>query len=127
MILVVWPLYLLSLGVWARTVVETRFSPLKVVLILKGVVVGLTSISFFLECLGPEFTAEDRPEPTEKGHVESPLLTANVFSIWSFGWMSELMKKGAKAYITEDDLPSLVPADESVNLGLKLQDARKKQ
>ena len=62
-----------------------------------------------------------------KGHVESPLLTANVFSIWTFSWMSGLMKKGAKSYITEDDLPSLVPRDESPNLGHRLQNAMRRQ
>ena len=127
LLLILWPVYFAGLGIWARTVFETVFPALKVVLILKGVVVGFTTISFILECLGPEFSAEDRPEPKDKVHVESPLLTANIFSVWFFSWMSELMKKGAKAYITEDDLPSLVPSDESVNLGLKLQNSMKHQ
>ncbi|KAF7790029.1 hypothetical protein EIP86_000977 [Pleurotus ostreatoroseus] len=79
--------------------------------------------AFALECLGPEFSEDDRPDTLHKGadHVESPLLTANIFSIWTFSWMSSLMKKGAKAFITEDDLPSLVPQDESVNLARRLQ------
>ena len=41
--------------------------------------------------------------------------------------MSGLMKKGAQKYITEDDLPSLVPKDESSNLGKNLQDSMKRQ
>ncbi|THH32362.1 hypothetical protein EUX98_g1802 [Antrodiella citrinella] len=120
-LLLLWPFYIAGLVVWARTTIENSFSALKVVLILKGVVAGLAAISFALECLGPEFTEEDRPAPLEKGHVESPLLTANIFSTWSFGWMSSLLKKGATTFITEGDLPSLLPSDESINLGKKLQ------
>ncbi|TCD67602.1 hypothetical protein EIP91_012232 [Steccherinum ochraceum] len=125
-LLILWPFYISGLLVWARTVLDTDFEALKLVLLLKSVITGLVTVSFLLECYGPELTAEDRPQSTEKGHVESPLLTANIFSIWSFGWMGTLMKKGAKAYITEDDLPSLVPADESENLGAKLQRAMEK-
>jgi hypothetical protein len=35
--------------------------------------------------------------------------------------MTDLMAKGASKFITEDDLPSLVPSDESENLGNRLQ------
>lgn len=35
--------------------------------------------------------------------------------------MSELMKKGAKVYITEDDLLSLILQDESATLWHRLQ------
>lgn len=84
---------------------------------------GLGLVSSALEGLGVEFSLEDKPPTPEKGHVESPLLTANIFSVWTFSWMSDLMKKGAQAYLTEEDLPSLVPKDEAAKLGLKLQKA----
>lgn len=42
-------------------------------------------------------------------------------AIQTFGWMTTLMAKGASKFITEDDLPSLVPSDESENLGNRLQ------
>ncbi|KAF8735100.1 hypothetical protein AX14_002716 [Amanita brunnescens Koide BX004] len=58
--------------------------------------------------------------------MEHPLLTANMFSIWTFGWMTPLMKKGVSQFITEDDLPLLKPADESQKLGTDLQAALKK-
>lgn len=41
--------------------------------------------------------------------------------------MTPLMKKGASQYITEEDLPSLTPGDESKSLGLDLEKALKKQ
>ncbi len=93
---------------------------------LKNATLLLGLISLGLECLGSTFAPEDTPKSEHgEAHIESPLLTANLYSIWTFGWMSSLMQKGAKTYITEDDLPSLLPKDESVNLGNKLQDALK--
>lgn len=41
--------------------------------------------------------------------------------------MTPLMRKGASAFITEDDLPSLPPKDESSNLGMQLEEQLKKQ
>lgn len=80
-----------------------------------------------LECLGPEFTPQSSPQYFEKGHAESPLLTANIFSLWTFSWMNKLMKKGMQEYITENDLPGLRPEDETVALGNRLKSAMDKQ
>lgn len=90
---------------------------------LKCVTIVLGLSAFAIECAGPEQSEDDLPSPIEKGHVEHPTLTANVFSIWSFSWMSTLMQKGSSQYITEEDLPSLVPSDESGKLGEDLQRA----
>lgn len=127
LLLLFWPVYIVGLLVWARTEWMSNFSALRVVIALKAAVAGCGLLAFGLECMGSEFTAEDCPAAYVKGHVESPLLTANIFSVWTFGWMSSLMKKGAQKYITEDDLPSLVPKDESAELGKRLQAAMKKQ
>jgi ATP-binding cassette, subfamily C (CFTR/MRP), member 1 len=129
LLLLFWPAYSAGLLIWARTEWMSHWSAMRIVAILKGVVAGCGLVAFAIECFGSEFSEEDRPEAYGKleGHVESPLLTANIFSIWTFGWMSSLMKKGAQKYITEDDLPSLVPKDESANLGKRLQESMKKQ
>jgi ATP-binding cassette, subfamily C (CFTR/MRP), member 1 len=37
------------------------------------------------------------------------------------------MKMGARQFITEDDLPELVPEEETAKVGQKLQRALKKQ
>jgi hypothetical protein len=66
-------------------------------LILKAITLLLGLASFALECLGTEFNKEAIPG-TEKSHLEHPVLTANIFSIWSFGWMTPLMKKGARYF-----------------------------
>ena len=80
----------------------------------------LGMVAFALECLGPEYG--------EKSTVrESPILNANIYSIWWFGWMTPLMKRGVKQYITESDLPPLPPKDESVQLGKDLESAMSKQ
>ncbi|KAI0763773.1 metal resistance protein YCF1 [Trametes elegans] len=126
LVLLFWPIYALAVIVWARTSLTISPTGLLPVVILRCAVTLLGLGAFALECLGPEFTDEDRPEHIVKGHVESPLLTANIFSKWSFMWMDKLMKKGASEYITEDDLPALVPQDESGALGDRLKSAMEK-
>ncbi|KAJ7224438.1 multidrug resistance-associated ABC transporter [Mycena pura] len=116
-LLVFWPLYATALIIWARSVVLKDFEHYRLLLLLKGGV-GLFGVaSFALECVGPEVGL---PEDGKSAH-ESPLLTANIFSRWSFGWMTPLLAKGASKFISEDDLPSLVPSDESEVLGNRLQ------
>lgn len=86
---------------------------------------GLGVVAFALEYLGPEFRAE--PDDKPRSNPESPLLTANIFSVWTFGWLTPLMKKGSRQFITEEDLPELVPTDEALIVGQKLQHNMKKQ
>lgn len=74
-LLLFWPLYLLLLGLWTRTILQTRLETFRHILVLKGVTVGLGLIAFLLECAGPE------PEGP-KANEESPLVTANIFSVW---------------------------------------------
>ncbi|CDO77661.1 hypothetical protein BN946_scf184969.g12 [Trametes cinnabarina] len=126
LVLLFWPLYALAILIWARTVLTISPVGFLPVVITRCVVTLVGLAAFALECLGPEFTEEDRPEHFVKGHVESPLLTANIFSRWSFSWMDKLMQKGAREYITEDDLPALVPQDEAGALGERLKRAMKK-
>ncbi|KAL1943159.1 hypothetical protein VTO73DRAFT_4830 [Trametes versicolor] len=125
-ILLFWPLYTLGVLVWARTSLTISPVALLPVVILRCAVTLLGLAAFAVECYGPEFATEDRPEYFVKGHVESPLLTANIFSKWSFMWMDRLMQKGASEYITEDDLPALLPHDEASQLGDRLKKAMNK-
>ncbi|KAJ7126538.1 P-loop containing nucleoside triphosphate hydrolase protein [Mycena crocata] len=116
MILLFWPLYATSLAIWARSFLM-RDDYSRLLLELKGGVALLGLASFSLECFGPEIGLPR----DEKSDLESPVTTANIFSRWSFSWMTSLMAKGASKFITEEDLPSLVPSDESENLGNKLE------
>jgi ATP-binding cassette, subfamily C (CFTR/MRP), member 1 len=124
--LLFWLAYFSALLIASRTTLEIARPHLPPILTLRWVIGGLGIIAFALECLGPEFRAEpadDKP----RLNPESPLLTANIFSVWTFGWLTSLMKKGAKQYIIEDDLPELIPEDEATMLGQTLQRAMKKQ
>jgi ATP-binding cassette, subfamily C (CFTR/MRP), member 1 len=123
--LIFWLAYIPALLIWTRTTLDVgkpRGPPISA---LRWGIGGLSVLAFALECLGPEF----RPEPDNKPRLnpESPILTANIFSVWTFGWLTPLIKKGARQVITEDDLPELVLEDETTKLGQKLQRAMKKQ
>lgn len=56
-----------------------------------------------------------------------PLLMPRFHLSQSFSWMTPLMKKGVQQYITEQDLPALIPSDESENLGKDLEKAMAKR
>ena len=124
--LLFWLAYFPALLIWTRTaLLDITRARNPAVLALRWSIGGLGVVAFALECLGPEFRAE--PDDKPRSNSESPLLTANIFSVWTFGWVTPLMKKGAREFITEDDLPELVPADEAVIVGQKLQRNMKKQ
>ena len=123
--LLFWLAYFSTLLIWSRTALEVAPPHLRLIVALRWGIGGLGIVAFSLECLGPEFRAE--PDDKPRLNPESPLLTANIFSVWTFAWLTSLMEKGAKQYITEDDLPELVPEDESTKLGQKLQRAMRKQ
>lgn len=119
-LLLFWPTYTVVFLIWARTFLSTSKSfEVLAIFVSKSAVVVFGLASFGLECLGPE-----RVDPF--GH-ENPITTANIFSRWTFGWMTPLMKKGATAYITENDLPSLLSQDESAKLGNDLKKALNKR
>ncbi|KAI0305966.1 metal resistance protein YCF1 [Multifurca ochricompacta] len=123
-VLLFWLGYFLTLLIWSRTTLNVTHLYPPPVFALRWGIGGLGVVAFALECLGPEFRAE--PNDTPRLNPESPLLTANIFSVWTFGWLTPLMSQGAKQFITEDDLPELVSEDEATKLGQILQHAMKK-
>ncbi|KAJ7050501.1 multidrug resistance-associated ABC transporter [Mycena amicta] len=116
-LLLFWPLYASALAIWVRSILSENSADYRSVLVLKGIVTLSGLASFFLECVGPEIGLPK----DEKSMHESPLLTANIFNRWFFGWLTPLLAKGSSQDITEDDLPSLVPTDESEVLGHRLE------
>ncbi|PIL25024.1 ATP-binding cassette transporter [Ganoderma sinense ZZ0214-1] len=126
LLLLFWPFYTVAVLIWARTALAISSDALRLVVAVRGVVALLGLSAFALECLGPEFSPEDGLLDDAVGRAESPLLTANIFSKWNFSWMNVLMKKGATEYITENDLPGLVPSDEASALGSRLTKAMEK-
>lgn len=117
-LLLFWPIYTIAAIIWARTAITYDSDRLLSIISVKAAVLAFGLLSWYLETQGPI----DLNPPED----ESPLLTANVFSIWFFGWLTPLLRKGASTYITADDLPSLVPSEESGKLGDDLYKARKK-
>ncbi|THU99163.1 multidrug resistance-associated ABC transporter [Dendrothele bispora CBS 962.96] len=123
-LLLYWPLYAIALGIWIRTTISRDWEHFRIPLTLKCVSGGLGFLSFALECIGPEF--DQKAAEGDQAYRENPVITANVFSIWFFSWMTPLMRKGASQYIVEDDLPDIRPQDECERLGQKLKNALKK-
>ena len=79
-----------------------------------------------LELFAPKFEP-GLDEEVDETNVENPRLTANIFSRWSFGYVTPLLKKGAKEYITDKDLPSLLKHDQAAELGQRLNAALTKR
>ncbi|KJA15567.1 hypothetical protein HYPSUDRAFT_48272 [Hypholoma sublateritium FD-334 SS-4] len=118
-LLIFWPIYVVAVAAWTRTIVSTGIQPYIVIVALRWTTVGIGALSYILESMGSQMRADSSDK-------ENPVLTANAYSLWTFSWMTPLMKKGASEFITEEDLFPLVPADESVNLGNDLKRAMEK-
>lgn len=126
-LLLFWPAYLCGIFLWSRTlVVYTGVGPLRAVLALRCALAGLGLSAFAIEYVGPEWES-DLKSKVEGGPKESEIVIANVYQRWTFSWLTTLMRKGAKAYVTEEDLPALVPTDEAARLGDVLRQKLAKQ
>ncbi|CAO1618700.1 unnamed protein product [Sympodiomycopsis kandeliae] len=71
----------------------------------------------------------DDPEAKDKSgangqvdELECPENTANIWSRLSFWWMNPMMKLGAKKFITENDLWTLPPGEDTENLGKRFDE-----
>ena len=71
-LLIFWPLYIAAIAAWTRTVMFKNLDQYLVILSIKCATLGLAAVAFGFECGGSEFG--DNPD--------SPLITANVYSIW---------------------------------------------
>ncbi|KAK7061124.1 hypothetical protein VNI00_000860 [Paramarasmius palmivorus] len=121
-LLIYWPLYTIAVVIWGRTLLLKAPVDLRLPFALKCTTCVLGLLAFALECISPDVGLQ----PKDGVHHEHPTLTANVFSIWTFGWMTPLMKKGASQVVTEEDLPDVSPKDECENLEKRLQEALQK-
>ncbi|KAG1776029.1 P-loop containing nucleoside triphosphate hydrolase protein [Suillus placidus] len=117
-LLLFWPCYTVGLAIWTRSFVQEEVSEEFFVILSKWAVELFALPAYALECISPDDSVKD--------NTESPVVTANAYSIWSFAWLTPLMQKGSKEFITENDLPALLPRDESENLGNDLQSALEK-
>jgi ATP-binding cassette, subfamily C (CFTR/MRP), member 1 len=79
-LLLFWPSYATGLAIWIRTVITQNPDEFWELLILKCLVGGFGILAFGLECFGPEYDAE--PLLNDKEVMESPIVKANIFSVW---------------------------------------------
>lgn len=128
-LLLFWPAYTVALLVWGRTLVATHSENLRDVIIplsLRSAVVVFGLFAFGLELFAPKFEP-DLSEEIDETDVENPLISANVFSRWSFSYMTPILKKGSQDYITDKDLPSLLKQDRAAELSQRLTAALAKR
>jgi hypothetical protein len=128
-LLLFWPTYTVALLIWGRTlatIYSGNISDIIVPLALRFGVLLFGLFSFALELIAPKFEL-DIDDEVDETHVENPIISANIFSRWSFGYMTPTLRKGAKDYITDKDLPSLLKEDQAAELGQKLTDALAKR
>ncbi|KAK3818860.1 MAG: ATP-binding cassette transporter 1 [Benniella sp.] len=79
----------------------------------------LLLVVFVLECL----RRDTRIQLDEDGYEQSPEEKANVFSLASFFWVTDLMRKGYNKPLTKDDLWQLRADDRSKHLSGLLEGA----
>jgi ATP-binding cassette, subfamily C (CFTR/MRP), member 1 len=92
---------------------------------MSATVAVLGFVLWMLECIGPEH-GPGAYHPIGKDVNESPFNTANAYSRWTFYWMGDLMKLGAKRPLEEDDVYALGKEDQSEVLTEKLERATEK-
>jgi hypothetical protein len=93
-----------------------------------GTTATLATLGFvlwMLECIGPEHEP-GAYHPIGKDVNESPFNTANAYSRWTFYWMGELMKLGARRPLEEEDVYVLGTEDQAEVLTEKLERAAEK-
>ncbi|OJA12951.1 hypothetical protein AZE42_07484 [Rhizopogon vesiculosus] len=117
-LLLFWPAYIAALAIWSRSFLQHDVPGKLFVFLSKWAVQLFALPAYALECISPD--------DLDRNNTESPIITANVYSIWSFAWLTPLMEKGSKEFVTEDDLPALLPRDESEKLGQDLKTALEK-
>ena len=128
-LLLFWPAYTIALLIWGRTLAATHSKNLRdaiIPLTLRSVVAAFGLFSFGLELFSPKFQP-DLDEEIDEADVENPFVSANIFSRWSFGYMTPMLEKGTKEYITDKDLPSLLEQDRAAQLGQRLTAALSKR
>ena len=116
-VLLFWPIYVVGSLIWVHVHIPSDLPRLRLNFYLRCAALVLGVFSWALECLGPE--------RAKKG--ENPILTANVYSKWFFIYLTPLMEKGSKEYLTEEDLPPLTQEDKAGKLGDGFKRARAKQ
>ncbi|KAF3923710.1 hypothetical protein ABW20_dc0104162 [Dactylellina cionopaga] len=115
-----WLTYIILYGVRMQNYIETHeYSTRLPIFIVFGVSYGFIIAVFLLEWLGPKPKhAYDAIEDEN-----CPIAESNIFSILTFGWMTPLMRRGYKTFLTADDLWDMRDEDSTHTNGYILEDA----
>lgn len=81
---------------------------------------GLAAVEFVLEYLVPKKKSSYDALGNED---ECPIEYADVFSVLTFGWMTPIMKRGYRQFLTEDDLWNLRRKDSTKTTGIVMNEA----
>jgi ATP-binding cassette subfamily C (CFTR/MRP) protein 1 len=87
---------------------------------------GLAVFEFLVEWLWPRDVNKDGYEAIEE-EEECPVEYSTVFSRLTFDWMTPMMKRGYKVFLTENDLWGLAKSDQTKNTGAAFDDAWQKE
>ncbi|KEY64333.1 hypothetical protein S7711_09599 [Stachybotrys chartarum IBT 7711] len=83
---------------------------------------GLTIVEFAVEWLWPR-NGPDGGYDAIQDEDECPVEHASVFSRLTFSWMTPLMQRGYRVFLTEEDLWGLAKMDKTGNTGAALENA----
>ncbi|EHK47570.1 uncharacterized protein TrAtP1_012305 [Trichoderma atroviride] len=123
-VLFYWLLLIISFAVKQRSLVSQQlYAKSLPYFITYTVGVGLTVAEFLVEWLWPR--SLDNGYEAILDEEECPQDYATVFSKLTFSWMTPLMRRGYKIFLTENDLWGLARADQTRNTGVALEEAWK--
>ncbi|KAI6778837.1 Metal resistance protein-like protein [Emericellopsis cladophorae] len=87
---------------------------------------GLAMGVFLIEWLWPRNTRDSRYDAIDE-EEECPMEYASVFSCLTFDWMTPLMRRGYKIFLSENDLWGLAKQDQTKRTGSAFDDAWQKE
>lgn len=120
-VLFYWLFLLIAYGVKLRSFVSQHTYQTRLIYFITFCVsCGLATVEFALEYLVPKKQSAYDALGDED---ECPIEYADIFSILTFSWMTPLMKRGYKEYLTQDDLWNLRTRDTTKFTGSILEDA----
>ncbi|EWC47816.1 hypothetical protein DRE_03016 [Drechslerella stenobrocha 248] len=119
-----WLINIVLYGIRLQNYIETHEYKTHVpIFIAFNISFGVIIAVFFLECLGPKPRS-----PYDAIEDENcPISESNVFSIMTFGWMTPLMRRGYRTFLTADDLWDMRHEDSTHTNGYVLEESWDKE
>lgn len=126
-VLFYWLLLLIAYAVKLRSLISQQLYDNSVAYFITYCIgVGLAATEFLVEWLWPRRQGPSGYEAIEEDE-ECPVEYATVFSRLTFDWMTPLMRRGYKVFLTEYDLWGLTKQDQTRTTGSDFEDAWAKE